>query len=164
MKKTILKLAALLAVPLLLLVAAQAQSFTFTTSEKIPITRLDPLKVFVPCAGEGGENVELTGTLHVVSHLTINPDLSVHMHVHSNPQGVSGVDSLGRKYQGTGVTQTNMNTDASLPLQVTIVNNFNVVGQGPGNNFMVHANLHITVNADGVITANVDNSFSVECK
>ena len=31
------------------------------------------------------------------------------------------------------------------------------------NNFLVHENTHVTVNANGEVTASVDN-FSVDCK
>jgi hypothetical protein len=44
-----------------------------------------------------------------------------------------------------------------------MVNNFRIIGQGTGNNFLVHETFHITVNADGTMTASVDN-FSVDCK
>ena len=43
------------------------------------------------------------------------------------------------------------------------MNNFRIIGQGPGNNFLVHETFHVTINANGVVTATVDN-FSVECK
>jgi hypothetical protein len=50
----------------------------------------------------------------------------------------------------------------SFPFIETFVNNFKIIGQGPGNNFLVHQNVHITVNANGTLTASVDN-FSTEC-
>ncbi|MBI4420235.1 MAG: hypothetical protein HY560_05360, partial [Gemmatimonadetes bacterium] len=45
----------------------------------------------------------------------------------------------------------------------TYVNNFRIIGEGSGNNLLVHATSHITVNANGELTAVVDN-FSVECR
>src|SRR5215467_3765370 len=50
-----------------------------------------------------------------------------------------------------------------FPFNTTLVNNFRIIGQGTGNNFLVHETFHITVNADGTMTAFVDN-FSVDCK
>jgi len=47
--------------------------------------------------------------------------------------------------------------------QSTFINNFNIIGQGPGNNALVHENFHITVNANGNMTAWVENSHS-ECR
>ena len=46
---------------------------------------------------------------------------------------------------------------------LTFVNNFRIIGQGSGNNFLVHETLHITVNADGTITVFHDN-FSIDCR
>jgi len=43
------------------------------------------------------------------------------------------------------------------------VNNFYMIGQGPGNNFKVHETYHYTIDANGELTAFVDN-FSVTCK
>jgi hypothetical protein len=38
-----------------------------------------------------------------------------------------------------------------------------MIGQGPGNNYSVHENFHITFNANGDVTAVQDN-FNVDCK
>jgi hypothetical protein len=48
-------------------------------------------------------------------------------------------------------------------VEETFVNNFRIIGQGPGNNFLVHEVFHITFNANGSITAFVDK-FSVDCR
>ena len=45
----------------------------------------------------------------------------------------------------------------------TFINNFRIIGQGPGNNFLVHENFHLTINANGDVTTVHDN-FSVDCK
>jgi hypothetical protein len=45
----------------------------------------------------------------------------------------------------------------------TFVNNFRIIGQGPGNNFLLHETFHLTVNANGELTTIHDN-FSVDCK
>jgi hypothetical protein len=50
-----------------------------------------------------------------------------------------------------------------LPYTFTYINNFRMIGQGPGNNFLVHTTNHVTINANGEATATVDNT-STECK
>ena len=45
----------------------------------------------------------------------------------------------------------------------TFVNNFRIIGQGPGNNFLIHENAHLTINANGDVTVTHDN-FSAVCK
>src|SRR5438309_860151 len=102
------------------------------------------LTVFVPCAAGGaGEIVDLSGPLHTLITFTIN----------------------GNKYQATGVTK-----DFSFKFSFqngqanqTFVNNFRIIGQGPGNNFLVHEVAHITFNANGTVTVFHDN-FSIDCK
>lgn len=44
-----------------------------------------------------------------------------------------------------------------------LINHFRMVGQGPGNNYEVHENSHVTVNANGDFTASHDN-LSITCK
>ena len=42
------------------------------------------------------------------------------------------------------------------------LDNFDIIGQGPGNNFREHVVTHVTFNANGTITANVDD-FRATC-
>ena len=126
---------------------------------KFPIN----LSVSVPCANGGaGEVVELSGDLHDMFSYTVDSNGGVHLDVHDNPQGISGTGlTTGDRYHGTGVTRFGLNSTG--PLEVTIVNNFRVIGQGPRNNLLIHDNFHIRTDADGGVTASHDN-FRVECK
>jgi hypothetical protein len=130
-----------------------------TTNIRIP----DTLSVFVPCAdGGAGEVVDLSGNLHVLLRTTLDGNGGFHTKYHFQPQGISGTgQTTGDKYQATGVTQEQFN--GKVGQEFTYVNNFRIIGQGPGNNFLVHQLIHITVNANGEVTASVDN-FSIECK
>jgi hypothetical protein len=131
-----------------------------TTSESFPFVQLEE----VPCANGGaGETVSIEGTLHVVVRLTTDKAGGVHTTLHFQPQGVKGTGlTTGDIYRGGGVTRwtTNTNSD-SLPLTETHINNFRLIGPGPGNNVQVHMNTHVTINANGVITAEVDNSSAI---
>jgi len=119
--------------------------------------------VFVPCAAGGaGELVVFTGQLHVLFEVTVNNGGGFHIKEHFQPQGLSGVGlTTGDKYQATGVTQEEINLAAGE--EETFINNFRMIGQGPGNNFLIHETFHITINANGDVTTVQDN-FSVECK
>jgi hypothetical protein len=121
------------------------------------------LIVFIPCANGGvGELVEVTGRLHIVLNLTFDNAGGVHVKEHFQPQGISGTGSTtGDKYQGTGVTQDEFN--AKVGFEFTSVNNFRMIGQGSGNNLLVHETSHFTVNSNGTVTAIFDK-FSVDCK
>ncbi len=123
------------------------------------------LQVFIPCAdGGNGEIVDLSGALHTLVSFTINGN-NVSGYYHVQPQGISGIgETTGAKYQGTGVTQESFKTSfQNGQANFTYVNNFRIIGQGPGNNFLVHETMHITINANGTLTVFHDN-FSADCK
>ena len=126
------------------------------TNAKVPFATA----VFIPCVPEF---VVLTGELHILIAQEVDSDGGLHVKTHFQPQGISGVGSVtGDKYQGTGVTQEHINIHSSPAFEDTFVNNFRIIGQGPGNNLLVHTTFHVTVDANGVVTANVLNT-SVDC-
>jgi hypothetical protein len=110
---------------------------------------------FVP---QTGHLVEVSGPLHVVLTQTVDSSGGIHIKEHFQPQGVSGVDLTdGTKYQATGVTQDQETVTTSGAAEFSFINNFRFIGQGPENNFTVHETTHFTVNANGVLTADVEN-------
>lgn len=136
-----------------------AAAETFTVSQSIPIDLL----LFVPCvAGGAGEWVHLTGSLHDLLHATIDARGDFHFTEQENPQGVYGTGlTTGVEYQGTGVSRFHVN--GQVGFTAAAVDNFKIIGQGTGDNFLLHENFHITIHPDGTITALHDN-FSAECK
>jgi hypothetical protein len=123
------------------------------------------LEVFVPCAAGGvGEVVDLSGRLHTLVTFTINGN-EVSGLLHFQPQGLGGTgETTGARYRGTGVTKSSFSGSLQNgQFNTTFVNNFRIIGQGPGNNFLLHETAHITINADGTVTVNHDN-LSTECK
>jgi hypothetical protein len=123
------------------------------------------LSVFIPCAAGGaGEIVDLSGPLHTLLTFTINEN-NVSGFFHFQPQGISGTgETTGEKYQATGVTQESFKSSLQNgQANLTYVNNFRIIGQGPGNNYLVHETTHFTINANGTATVFHDN-FIVECK
>jgi hypothetical protein len=129
------------------------------------VTDID-LTVFIPCAdGGAGELVDLSGRLHTLITLTINGN-NVSGTAHFQPQGISGTgETTGDKYQATGVTKDSSfkGSFQNGQFNQTFVNNFRIIGQGPGNNYLVHETLHIAFNAKGTLTVFHDN-LSVDCK
>src|SRR5437867_1386264 len=123
------------------------------------------LSVFVPCAARGaGEIVDLSGPLHVLITSTINGN-NVSGRFQFQPQGISGNgETTGLSYQATGLTAENFTASQQNGVfTLTFINRFDIIGQGPNNNFTVQETAHITINADGTVTVNFDN-FSVECR
>lgn len=127
-----------------------------TTVEDIPLV----INAFIPCTGDV---VLLEGTLHTVFHTTFNDNNFVSKY-HFSPQQLTGVSAMtGAQYQGTGVTQgTTTGSFVNGQYSDTYVNNFRMIGQGPGNNYLVHSTIHVTFNANGDITADHENT-SIEC-
>ena len=136
---------------------AAAQTNTFV--EKISVDITD----FVPCAAGGaGEEVHLTGKVNQVFHSTVDSAGGAHVKVHMNDQGISGTGlTTGDKYQRTGATNSEINVKVGT--EHTTVFTLNLIGQGNGNNLLIRLMEHITVNANGIVTAEVEN-ISVECK
>lgn len=123
------------------------------------------ITTFVPCAAGGaGEVVDLVGPLHTLISATINGN-NVTGYYHFQPQGITGFgETTGTKFNATGVTLQSFK--ASLvngQANLTYVNNFRIIGQGAGNNYLVHETLHLAVNANGAITVYFDN-LSIDCK
>jgi hypothetical protein len=139
---------------------AFSQATATTSNQFVPFA----LAAFVPCANGGaGETVLVQGILHIQEHVTIN-DNRANLKIHFQPQGATGVgQDTGTVYNATGVTQE----QDSLPIlngsaEFTFINNFRLIGQGPDNNLQVHQTVHVTVDANGNVTAVVDNT-TVDC-
>ena len=123
------------------------------------------LEEFVPCANNGaGEVVEFSGPLHILIVTNIN-NQRVSGITHFQPQGVQGKgQSTGHLYNATGVTMERVNGSlVNGQYTTTFVNNYRLIGQGPGNNFLIHQTIHLTFNSNGEVTASVDHT-TVDCK
>ena len=140
---------------------AEAQATSDTINQSIPVV----LNQFVPCANGGaGEFITLTGNLHVLQHVTVN-DNHVTFKTHFQPQGISGTgNTTGDTYHATGVTQetTTFQLDGGT-YEDTFVNNFRLIGQGRGNNLLVHQVSHFTFNNNGELTSD-HTTFSIDCQ
>jgi hypothetical protein len=141
-----------------LALAVPAAQSEVIVNESIPFSLL----AFVPCANGGaGELVLVEGNLHVLITETVNDNNASFM-VHFQPQGAEGIGlTTGDTYHATGVTQEHTSVGPSL--NDTFVNNFRIIGQGPDNNLLIHQTIHLTINANGELTAEVLNE-SIECR
>lgn len=124
-----------------------------------------PWSDFIPCANGGaGEDVSGTIDLHMLMTSTVNGN-NVSGKYHFQPQGSNLVGSVsGDTYQATGVSQgTFKGSLQNGQFVATDVNNYRLIGHGPGNNLLIHEVSHITVNANGDVTVTFDKP-SVDCK
>jgi len=121
---------------------------------------------WIPCANDGdGEGVLLEGRLHVMFREEMDAAGGWHWGQHFQPMGVSGYgDVTGDRYQATGGTFAMENGRfPGCPYEFSYVNNYKIIGQGRDNNYLVHENYHIVIDADCNVTIERDN-FSVECR
>ncbi len=104
----------------------------------------------------------MTGDFHSLYHVTLTPTQSLHINFHIDVSGLSG-ELDGVTYRASLVTPDLINFNGTAPLIFTVVNSFHVIGEGQADNVLVHHNLHITINANGEVTASADN-FKFECQ
>src|SRR5262249_11088342 len=141
--------------------AAAPAAAAVSENSKIPVE----IDIEIPCANGGaGEEVFLTGILHVVPTADINGNV-MRGRFHDQPEHVTGYGSVtGDKYEATGVSQGEFKSSLKNGQAiVSFINNFRIIGQGPGNNFLVHQNVHLIVNANGDMTTVVDQA-EADCK
>lgn len=139
---------------------AYAQAETFNVNERIPLDS----EIIVSCAAGGeGEVVHLTGSLHLLGHVTLDSAGGFHIQPHFNTQGASGTGlTSGDNYRVINVGANNT-VNGKVGFEATDVFNFRLIGQGDASNLLVHITIHLTVHPDGTVTASVFN-ISRECK
>ena len=136
--------------------AAQAQVIT---NEQVPLA----FAGFVPCAN-GGAGEILSGTIEVHNLITstVN-DNNTSDRFQFQPHGTMVGAITGDVYRVTGITQgTSAESLENGHHTLTYVNNFRLIGPGPGNNLLVHETAHITADGDDVIVQH--DTLSIDCK
>ncbi len=148
-------------------IAATAPLLTGLTAKAAVITRtIIPIDttVSVPCAvGGAGEMVALVGAQLAVFSVTADANGGQHISTHFNNHGVTGTGlTTGDSYQSTGVNRFSSSSRGAMS-EFTFINSFLMIGSGAGNNLLVHETVHMTVNANGEVTADITD-ISSECK
>ena len=123
----------------------------------------EPVQIveFISCANNGlGEVVVLNGYLHIEAHSTSNGH-TLSSFVLFSPQHITGYgQTTGKKYNAVGETSETIKANVkNYNTVINSVNNFKIVGQGPGNNFMLHENIHFTLSASGINSVNLDHWY-----
>jgi hypothetical protein len=133
-------------------------------------------QAFIACINNGaGEYVTFNGSVHTLYRSTTT-DNHTSAHVTINPQGLSATGlTTGTVYRAVGVVDAytiNFNTSQPQNAQTsaTFLNRtffglqtgFSYIGQGTGTKFVIHQLVHLTVNANGDVTADFSN-FTPNC-
>jgi len=105
-----------------------------------------------------GELVQFGGELHLVALLENAGTVAGHL----NYQGVTATGlTSGTIYRATSVDNFRIDLGGSSPQDVTSTRNIHLVGPGSGDNLLVQIVTHLTVNANGEVTASVEKALSV---
>ena len=103
--------------------------------------------------------------LQFVSSFTVDANGGVHVKSHAQPHQYWNLigQETGDKYQATGLTGSTINFISNgESYNETFYNNFRIIGPGTGNNYLLHVNSHVTINASGQVTVDAIN-VSVSC-
>jgi hypothetical protein len=148
--RTPLSILAGLALLFSLCLSSGAAAALGATSTDMPVN-------FLRSADCTGEVVELTGTIHLVNQTQADGSVIGHF----NYQNVSGVgQTSGRTYQVSAVDHFRLN--APVPTNVTSVQSFRLISRGAESNLLVTVLYHITINANGELTASIDD-LNMQC-
>ena len=143
--------------------AAMAQATTFTESRDVPFS-LVLTPQFVPCLEEP---IVADGTLHEVRHVTLDDSGGRHVRTLFNVQvpkfSAVGVFS-GTEYLFTGPGHFEINDDnlANPPRVRTFFDVYHLIGPGGATNILARFMFHITINAEGEVTALIDTA-NIQC-
>ena len=150
MSRKITTLAAFAAAALLGAAPLSAQQET-KTNVRVPL----PASVTVPGEGTFG----LSGSLHIMFFVHRDNAGGVHVRAHANAQGVTVTKPSGETCRGVGAVNLTVNVGApkGAASEGTAVANLGLVCPGREPNLRLHANLHVTVNANNEVTAVVEN-------
>lgn len=136
----------------LLLIAVNAGALVVVNVD-IPVSGA----VFNPC---NGETVTFIGIDHFIFSVTLDRAGGFHIDAHDNVH-VTATGSLGNSYEGNQEDTFSLN--GRVGVEQTVGVTFSEISKGSAPNFEVHVLQHITVNANGTVTAFVDN-FTSNCR
>ena len=111
-----------------------------------------------------GETVLASGVWHIVARTDEVNGEEIVIGQHTNLQGFRGVGlETGEEYvvSQSGNTSMHPSFDAASPL--TITSDLHVIDPGSGENFLLHALVHITFNANGEVTS-FQNKGRLDCR
>ena len=157
MKRIVLLLAVMGTTLALAAGMALAQATTDTYNVKVPIDGT----IFNDCTDEP---VHLTGTLHVLLTETEDANGGLYVQEHVQVQGVSGTGlKSGTQYRAVGANrQEDFYFAPGERREVTVINDSHIISKGSSDNLLMHCTIHLTFNANGEPTADLER-VETEC-
>lgn len=140
------------------MVSASAQARTIITNQEVPASTHEEVQ---DCTGT---TVNFTGTLHIVTEITIAPSGRRHLTLHENFQNVTATNTVtGAEYHAGDAGTLTISLERPFPFEFTSTESTVMTAPGPNNNLLVKAVVHHTINADGTTTSVVER-FIIECR
>jgi hypothetical protein len=139
-----------------------------TAAEGATVTRVDlGAATQVSCAlGGAGEEVVVQGTIHTVLIQTTDSAGGTHFVLRVNYSGMTGTGltsgTIYRAVATEGSTSHDFDPFVGPPYSFTSTTHVRFVGRGPGNDFTVVSLIHVTVNAQDQVTAELQE-LRVDC-
>jgi hypothetical protein len=112
--------------------------------------------VFNPC---NGETVTFNGVEHLVVSLTLDASGGFHSDEKLNVH-VTATGDQGNSYEGN--QEEHLTINGRVGLVQTLPQTFSEISTGSAPNFEIHSLMHITVNANGTVTAFV-STYTSSC-
>ncbi len=131
---------------------ARAEAITVNENTVSPVAG----SILVACAASGaGELVDFTGNFHYIYSFTGSSGGPVRYMMTALAQNVVGIGQVtGDSYVLSGGYIEN--GVLSMAETLTTLNDFRVIGQGVGNNFIAHTVSHYTINANGELVVDFE--------
>jgi hypothetical protein len=109
-----------------------------------------------PCTGE---SVLIEGYFHEVFHLTFDGNGGLLFRGQLNPQNVVGTGlSTGATYRFSGtVNEVERFAAADGAVSLTFIDQHHFIAKGVSENTVMQETLHLTINANGEVTSEVEN-------
>ena len=109
-----------------------------------------------------GEDVQFTGTVHGVLHLSPNGDGSYRLVATTNAAGVKGVGlTTGVRYVGVG--NESYSTDLAPGSEATVVSTYRVIGRGAADDYFAMGVSRVRLEVDGSLTT-LRQRVSIVCR
>lgn len=132
-------------------VAAQ-ETFTETDNQTVPID-------FIATACNG-ETIIISGDSHVVVHTTSNPNhTTFKTHIQFN---LSGTSASGIKFNANETVDSIENNSTGGAQVLNSVGQLHLISQGNTDNLVIRTTIHVTINANGEVTA-TSFEFTTDC-
>ena len=160
--KALITLALVAASAILVPSSVQAEATTTSRVFSYPVD----FTTFVNCVNGGaGEWIVLSGSVQFVAVSTTDANGAQHLQELTIQQGISGAGlTTGDLYRTVGAHRSGFNAAyGGSPGERDVINSYHLIRVGGGAVLAVHETTHVTWNANGELSANVEN-FSIVCE